>query len=57
MSVQSDWESNCPRAVLSILYHYLSHQREAVEEGGNEGETPPQEASPFCMEKRDLEVK
>lgn len=34
MSVQSDWESNCPRAVLPILHQNLSYQRERVVGGG-----------------------
>lgn len=53
MSVQSDWESNCPRAVLQ--YCITTSLSEGGSGGRRAGKTPPQEASPFCMETRDLE--
>lgn len=52
--MQSDWESNCPRAVLQ--YRITTSLSEGGNGGRREGNTSPQEASPFCMETRHIEV-
>lgn len=51
--MQSDWESNCPRA---FLLHYCITVR-GREQRTKGGEALPQEASPFCMDTRELEEK
>lgn len=52
--MQTDWESNCPRAVLQ--HRITTSLSEGGSGGRREGKTPLQEASPFCMETRHLEV-
>lgn len=48
--MRSDWESNCPRAVLQCCI--TTSLSQGGSEGKREGKTPPREASPFCMKTR-----